>query len=577
MDRIAELLSRINDLNAEELEELAGLIDSEFASLDAADPTPETIASLQTVVDAAEQVAAERTRRTEEAEAAATRAEELRSRMHAIQGEGGSAEGDEGDGSTAEGETTEGDESGEGDGAGTDAGEQAGAPTASAPARAAASAGRAARMSHQQRPARLGPEAEAPRSGATLTASAALVNELGNGPVTDRLALGAAMANALRRMDRNGAPRGNVMVASASWEYPEDRRLGQDAYRNTEIMDAVTSPAAIVASGGICAPVNVDYSVPTWSTAERPLRDGLPPFSADRGGLTYVTPPQISGLLGATEVWTEATDADPGDATKPVLVVACGDSQTVYVDAIPTRLQFGNMQSRFAPEQIAANTDLAIAAAAQVAELNLLSLIDASSTTATSAALLGASRDLLTALDLSISAYRFRNRFPRTLSLTAIFPDWAKDLIRLDIAREIAHDDSGTPVRAVPDAMIESWFSMRGVNVIWTLDGRPSYSGGTDYAAQTFATQSTNAALVSFPAEVVWNLFVEGTFTFLDGGRLDLGIVRDSTLDSTNDYETFVETFEGVAFRGYTAYKIVSTVCPTGGSAGTVDTSSICS
>jgi len=133
MDRIAELLSRINDLNAEELEELAGLIDSEFASLDAADPTPETIASLQTVVDAAEQVAAERTRRTEEAEAAATRAEELRSRMHAIQGEGGSAEGDEGDGSTAEGETTEGDESGEGDGAGTDAGEQAGAPTASAP------------------------------------------------------------------------------------------------------------------------------------------------------------------------------------------------------------------------------------------------------------------------------------------------------------------------------------------------------------------------------------------------------------------------------------------------------------
>jgi len=29
---------------------------------------------------------------------------------------------------------------------------------------------------------------------------------------------------------------------------------------------------------------------------------------------------------------------------------------------------------------------------------------------------------------------------------------------------------------------------------------------------------------------------VTGTFQFLDGGRLDLGVVRDSTLDATNDY-----------------------------------------
>lgn len=26
---------------------------------------------------------------------------------------------------------------------------------------------------------------------------------------------------------------------------------------------------------------------------------------------------------------------------------------------------------------------------------------------------------------------------------------------------------------------------------------------------------------------------------YLDGGRLDLGVVRDLTLDATNDYETF--------------------------------------
>ncbi len=38
-----------------------------------------------------------------------------------------------------------------------------------------------------------------------------------------------------------------------------------------------------------------------------------------------------------------------------------------------------------------------------------------------------------------------------------------------------------------------------------------------------------------------WLLYPEGTFQFLDGGRLDLGVCRDSTLDATNDYESFVE------------------------------------
>ena len=69
---------------------------------------------------------------------------------------------------------------------------------------------------------------------------------------------------------------------------------------------------------------------------------------------------------------------------------------------------------------------------------------------------------------------------------------------------------------------------------------------------------------------LVWFLFVEGTFQFLDGGRLDLGVVRDSLLDATNDFETFTETFESIAFRGLEAYQVQQTVIPNGGSGGTV-------
>ena len=217
--------------------------------------------------------------------------------------------------------------------------------------------------------------------------------------LTSRDEVAEVMSSALDELRRTP---GDVRLKAvrAAWDYPEERILGTDAQANSQKLDAVCDLSAITASGGTCLPVNVDYAVPTWATADRPLRDSLPAFQADRGGLRYVTPPDVSALASATSIWTEAVDANPTSSTKPVLVVACGTEQLVYVDAVPTRLQFGNMQSRFAPEQLAANTDLAVAAAARIADLNLLSHIDASCTEVTSAQILGTTRDLLSTLDL---------------------------------------------------------------------------------------------------------------------------------------------------------------------------------
>jgi hypothetical protein len=46
---------------------------------------------------------------------------------------------------------------------------------------------------------------------------------------------------------------------------------------------------------------------------------------------------------------------------------------------------------------------------------------------------------------------------------------------------------------------------------------------------------------------VQFALFPAGAFIHVDGGSLELGIVRDSTLNSTNDYQIFGESFENVA------------------------------
>jgi hypothetical protein len=37
-----------------------------------------------------------------------------------------------------------------------------------------------------------------------------------------------------------------------------------------------------------------------------------------------------------------------------------------------------------------------------------------------------------------------------------------------------------------------------------------------------------------------------GTFLYLDGGTLDLGLVRDSQLENVSDYQIFGEAFEGM-------------------------------
>jgi hypothetical protein len=67
-------------------------------------------------------------------------------------------------------------------------------------------------------------------------------------------------------------------------------------------------------------------------------------------------------------------------------------------------------------------------------------------------------------------------------------------------------------------------------------------------------------------------LSVPGTFVFLDGGVLDLGVVRDQTLVGTNDAVIFSETFENVARRGNddAAMLIDCEVCPDGSTTAAV-------
>jgi hypothetical protein len=107
-------------------------------------------------------------------------------------------------------------------------------------------------------------------------------------------------------------------------------------------------------------------------------------------------------------------------------------------------------------------------------------------------------------------------------------------------------------------AEIEGYIASRGINITWHIDD--------------FTGSQGSGAMNEFTDTFTWYIFAEGTFLFLDGGTLDLGIIRDSSLVGTNDYKMFVETFEGVAKVGVESLKVVSTISVNGVAAALRDT-----
>ena len=341
-------------------------------------------------------------------------------------------------------------------------------------------------------------------SAAIVTASAAGDGIAAGAVLADSTQLASVMSETLRRMQQDPVHFGRKhRCATARWAYPEERQLGDSLTentrqagqglrdRNTAVRPAHGRPGRhrwhlLADERGLLHP---DLEHP-----DRPLRDGLPAFQATRGGIQYMTPPDLgvpslqggvpSGAGLATGVWTEATDANPAGATKPVWQVACGSPVEVYVDAIPTRVQFGNMQIAFLAREVAANTEQAVATAAREAELKLLTTMYAASKQVLPAQYLGATRDLLASVDLLIAQYRYSHRIASTASFTAVFPEWAKSVIRADMARELSHDNTfGRDVLAITDEVIDQWFGARGINVVWTLDGLQEGTYGTGGSA----------------------------------------------------------------------------------------------
>lgn len=365
-------------------------------------------------------------------------------------------------------------------------------------------------------------------------------------------------------------------VATLRGEYPPDRVLSEgDTHGNNALVASAVSETqalvasalgdgAMVASGGWCAPPDARYDQLVVAVDSRPVRDALVNFGADRGSVSFSPPPRLSDVVDGVGVWTNAVDTNPGEATKNIVTATCPTVTTVALDAVTQALKTGNFSARAYPERFNALLQVLGAQHARTAEANLLDKIGAGSTPVTSVKMLGLVRDVLANMSQAAAAYRSRNRMAPDAALQVLVPAWVRDAIRADLARQQPGDDALT----VADSEIAGYLAAAHLAPSWYLDSETG-------AGQVFGAQGPTD-LRNWPTTVVWYLFAPGSWLFLDAGTLDLGIVRDSVLNATNDLEYFSESFESAAFVGLESLKVTSTVCPDGMTAIPVTSAGLC-
>lgn len=565
----------VEPLTDDELETLLGTL------VGLADDDEASAALLGEAADAAAGIRAEQDRRVEaleadEAERAAAAAR--------LRGDEPEANGDD-DEADADGE---GDEPADGEGEGDAPADDAEAVEDGEREPALTAAGRPARVDRSALARRRPPSAAPPEVDETLARivfSADVPNiPAGHEVRGDLQAVDRAIEARAEAFRRSSTSRGreDIPVARVFADYPAERRLVDDrgmmlppqlaGARIDEALGAGlrnvrTAGNALVAAGGLCVLPTPLYNMPVLGDDRRPIRDeALTSFQATRGGVIQLAPPTLPDLQGAVSVWTVADDesATDGSPTKPCLRVECGDERSAVIEAIPLCLTWGNFMARTYGELPNAWTELGMVAHARFAELRLWAAMRTLSTLVnTETTVISAVRDVLEVLDRAAVGYRSRHRLALAFPFRAILPETFLGVARTDIARAMPGGSFAENLN-LAEATLRSFFTSRNINVTWSPD------------INMMGQQAAATALADYPPAIDWLLYPEGTFIHLDGGTLDLGLVRDSTLNGTNDVQTFVETFEGVHRVGHQSIGGTINVCPSGAVSGTLNPAALC-
>lgn len=390
-----------------------------------------------------------------------------------------------------------------------------------------------------------------PSSELVLTASAGIEDagiRFGH-RFQNRNELGRAMAESWRGLNPSGGG-SKLQVAQANFADQVPYRVTDDAEQNFVMLDQIRRDAergeAILASGGLCAPGTPVYDFFSVSARDDLLM--LPPVTSERGSLIHPVSPGVADLLvedGIATEWTDARDVAAAP-TKEVFEPACVETRTCDIIAWATRLQFGNFQQVFYPEFVAHLTSEAMITHDHKVDIELIDDIAAFATLVQDQAGNvggGTLVNLSHILGFAASWYRNKWRMSANAAIEVLLPAYVRDA---GVADYIARNGTVDIDRA--RAAVDAVFTQQNLRVQWLANMNPhDFLPGASWPA-------ANAIL-----------FAPGTIIRQTRATLNLGVVRDSTLNATNDFQTFEETFDSACLVGNEVISLTNiNVCPTG-------------
>lgn len=517
--------------------------------------------------------------------------------------ESGEGEGDEADGDEGEPGDGEADEAGEGDeGEGDGEAETEGAGEREL---VTASIGQSTRRRLQQVQGR---QPRRQREPATLgsdvvTASVGVPGHFAEGArITTAEQFGRAMAARHEAVGTfsggPGDPFQKFPVLTVRREFESDLVIGQrfNAEQVTEVMDravdrhiervnrqvAAMGDDVVLAAGGPCVDAEPDYRVEFVGSDTRPFSQAYPTVRYPRGRVQYYPPLCFDGADADTtfaEIGRAITQAQdeggysdpavpPGTTPKGCVRIDCPDSVGCGLEILIKCMTIGNWVDRTFPEYVRAWQQLIDVYYARAYEQRHIAQVVAGSEVVTDAgspfgASLSLSAAVLTIIAHNNSARRTPNRAWRL-----ILPSWAITLLKIDLMRYLNATANGLSGLNVSDAQVVTMLRNLGVNVSTYIDE----AGPTTQGDDQLLSLITSGAVPALPLSVRAILHPEGQWVRGTGGELSTGIIRDSALIQSNDFQTFFEEWTSMCQRGCAgdSYVLDAAVCPSGVAGGTV-------
>jgi hypothetical protein len=403
------------------------------------------------------------------------------------------------------------------------------------------------------------------RSEAVIVASADIPGFAQGGRLENVTQLGEAMHRRAKMLPvgRTGNPEA-VPVASLEREFTFTLSKNSTPEDMNEVLKAASDEDVLVAAGGWCAPSEISYDF--FNVVCEDGMIDLPTVGLNRGGVQYPTSPSFGDLAtdpGIVWTWTEEDDIDAVDSAsvfKPCVRVECPTFIDRRADCDGFCVTAGNLVDYAYPELIANWLRLVMAIRAKATNARIIDLMlngggSGDAITASIAVdhtgLLGATTSaLLSSIELSAVDYREKYSMCFDAILEVVMPRWAQAVIRADLANR-----DGIDVFGVTDGMIADWFNIRGVRVQFVGDWQ--VRSGTDPGGATPATD--------WPLTLDYMIYAPGTFIRGNSMSLDLGVVRDSVLNSTNDHTAaWAEDCYALLKPGHESRVVTVDICSSG-------------